>query len=243
MKPSKGAAGHALKTMERKRKSDFNAHDISEDDKPAKKLKKTAALPVRKASTVAKTPKTHKKRKSDDTPSSGLPSRKSTRMSNAAVITYADRDSDEDDAEMLEAEKASAQKLRAKAVPSASLTVNGAQVCSEQLEEEKENEIQDPDEVDDNDHANQTDSASSRGTSPSPSRARTNGVTEKGKKGASSNRIGTRRTAVSGKVKSKAIAPKSPAAEKNLAPPKKAKEPVAKTRETRRTRAAAAIKA
>src|SRR5256885_7645471 len=62
MKPSKGAAGHGLKTMERKRKSDFNAHDISEDDKPAKKLKKTAALPVRKASTVAKTPKTHKKR-------------------------------------------------------------------------------------------------------------------------------------------------------------------------------------
>jgi sister-chromatid-cohesion protein PDS5 len=245
MKPSKGGVSHGLKKMEKKRRSDSKDHDISEDERPSKKLKKTSALPVRKASMVAKTPKQQKKRKSDDIPSSALPSRKSMRTSHAATISYADRDSDEDDAEMLAVEKASTQKPRAKAALSTPPTENASQFSSEQLDEgEKEKEIQDPDnQVDDNDDTDQMDVApSSRGTSPSPLQTKTNGVTKKDKKGTLSSRPGAKRTAVSGKVNSKTTVPNAPAAEKDVALLKKTKEPVTNTRETRRTRAAAVIK-
>jgi sister chromatid cohesion protein PDS5 len=244
MKPSKGGTGHGLKTTEKKRKSDWKDDDVSEDGKPAKRPKKTTALPVRKASTVAKTPKIQKKRKSDENPSSELPSRKSTRTSNAATVSYADRDSDEDDAEMLEVEKASAKKSRAKAERSTSCMENPdkAKGGSEQLgEDEKENEIQDPDdEVGDNADVDEMDATlSSREASSSPLRAKTNGTTKKGKQDTSSKTKGTRSTAIPRNTSGKAVVQKSLATKKKATPLKKANEPVANARETRRTRATA----
>jgi sister-chromatid-cohesion protein PDS5 len=244
MKPSKGGAGHNLKATEKKRKSDSKDYDINEDENPAKRAKKTAALPVRKASTGAKTPKPQKKRKSDEVPSSELPSRKSTRTSHAAAVSYADRDSDEDDAEMLEVEETSSKRSRTKVGRSISGTekADKAKVDPKQLdEEEKENEVRNPDdEVDENTDVDEMDvESSSREASPSPLRAKTNGVTKKGKKGTLPKTTGTSSRAVSGNVNGHAVVRKSPSAKKKVTPLKKTHEPVTNARETRRTRAAA----
>jgi sister-chromatid-cohesion protein PDS5 len=64
MKSSKGGFGQNLKTADKKRKSDSKEYDLTDDEKPAKRVKRASALPVRKASAVGKTPKAQKKRKS-----------------------------------------------------------------------------------------------------------------------------------------------------------------------------------
>ena len=240
MKSSKGSTGHSLKTTEKKRKSDLKEYSLSDGEKPAKRLKKTPALPVQRASIVAKTPKSQRKRKSDEAPSSELPSRKSTRTSNAPAVSYADRDSDEDDAEMLEIDKASITKSRgSQAGRGRSFTekANEAKICPEQLDDETGNDVKDPDEeIDENTDVDEIDVEASREDSPSALRAKANGVTTKGKKARTSEK-GNR--AVSGNVNGNSAVPKSAAAKKNVILPKKTEQPVANIRETRRTRAAA----
>jgi sister chromatid cohesion protein PDS5 len=241
MKLSKGGFGQNLKTADRKRKSDSKERDLTDDEKPAKRVKRASALPVRKASAVGKTPKAQKKRKSDEAPASEVPSRKSARKSSAAAISYADRDSDDDDAEMLEVDKASTKKSQAKIEQSTPHTekADGTKVNAEQADSKKENEAQDPDEVNDNANVDEMDAdPSSREPSPSPLRAKTNGLANKSKKGALSKVAGRSSRTVSGNNNGNAIAEKSARAKK-VTPLKKSREPVANVRETRRTRATA----
>jgi sister-chromatid-cohesion protein PDS5 len=242
MKPSKGGFGQSLKTADRKRKSSSKEHDLTDDEKPAKRVKRASALPVRKASAVGKTPKAQKKRKSDEAPTSEVPSRKSARKSSAAAISYADRDSDEDDAEMLEVEKASTKKSQAKVEQSTLRTekADGAKVGPEQADNKKENEAQDPDEeVNGNADVDEMDvEPSSREPSPSPLQAKTNGLANKSKKGALPKAAGRSNRIVSGNNNGNAVAEKS-AGTKKVTPLKKNREPVANVRETRRTRATA----
>jgi sister chromatid cohesion protein PDS5 len=239
IKSSKGGFSQTLKTADKKRKSDSKEDGLTDDEKPAKRVKKVSALPVRKASAVVKTPKAQKKRKNDETPTSEGPSRKSARKSSAAAISYADRDSDEDDAEMLEVEKASTKKSQAKADRSTPRMekVDEAQVGPEQADDEKENDTRGPnEEVNDNADVDEMDAEpSSCEPSSSPLRAKTNGLANKNKKGASSKAAGSSSRTVSGNNNGKAIA----ATTKKVTPLKKNREPVANVRETRRTRATA----
>ena len=243
MKWSKGGASHSLKLTEKKRKSDLKEYDLSDDEKPGKRLRKTTALPMRKASISAKTPKPQKKRKNEEAPLSELPSRKSTRKSSAAAVSYADRDSDEDDAEMLEVETASVKKSRAKIERSNSCTskADEAHVGPERLGDGKEKEVQDLDEeVNEKADIDEMDAEpSSRDASPSPLRAKTNGVANKGRRATLSETKGTTSRAVSGSIIGNAIVQKSAAAKKKFAPLKKTNEPVANVRETRSKRAVA----
>jgi sister chromatid cohesion protein PDS5 len=115
MRGSSSKHGHPSKHhAEKKRKSEHLDVDAADDDdrKAAKKVKKS--LPIRKPSlsTTPKTPKPAKKRPSDETPSSEprQPSRKSARTSNVVGVSYADRDSEEDDAEMEETDQAAAAR-------------------------------------------------------------------------------------------------------------------------------------
>lgn len=204
MKASKAGLGHgqSAKHAERKRKSDSkDLEDSDGDGKPAKRPKKSAALPARKASTAIRTPKPVKKHKSNEVPSSELPSRKSTRTSNTNAISYADRDSDEDDAEMAEVGKTDVKKSRLKATgePTSSCTEKGddeEEILERdpvlEMDEERGNQVQDEEldneedaevAVDADANADEMDvEPSSREASPSPLRAKTNGATVKAKK-------------------------------------------------------------
>ena len=240
MKSTKGPPVPNWKVTERKRKSNSKEHDLSDDEKPAKRQKKAGALPVRKASTVAKTPKPPPKHRSSEVKSSEVPSRKSARS--AAAVSYADRDSDEDDAEMLEIEKASAKKSRSEADRSITTAeeVVGANSSPEQLVDEKENEGQVSEEENDDqaDVDEMNVEPSSRDASPSPLRPKRNGVANKAKTPVSLKTKTKKSTTASRNVDSNAVGQKSVTA-KRVTPLKKTNEPVASLRETRRTKHAA----
>lgn len=80
----------------KKRKSDAVGPDLEDDDGEEKK-KKVVKKAKKATLAIRKTPKT--KRKSSEPASSEMPSRKSARMSHAAV-SYAEAESEDDDAEM-----------------------------------------------------------------------------------------------------------------------------------------------
>ena len=106
-KASKGGQ-HATKRApggERKRKTEEQFDSDEDDDhRRAKKTKKSSNLPIRKASGGStKTPKP--KRKGSELPSSELPSRKSSRVTETSRVKYAERDSSEDEAEMEEIDR------------------------------------------------------------------------------------------------------------------------------------------
>lgn len=104
----KGMKSHAKKPAPekaRKRKSESVDIDDDNDTSSVKKVRRSSALPVRKAAKPTKTPN-HKRKTSSELPSSEMPSRKSTRVSASAKgVIYADGDSDaEDDDEAIEEE-------------------------------------------------------------------------------------------------------------------------------------------
>ena len=238
MRSSKGLPGPGSKVIERKRKSESKEHNLSDDERPAKRTKKAAALPIRKASTVTKTPKAQKKRKSDETPSSEVPARKSTRTSGVAGFSYADRDSGEDDAEMLEVEKVTAKTSRSKAERSSLSMEKAVEAKSspQQLDDEKENDIQAPEKESD-DHADVDEmdvEPSSREPSPSPLRPKPNGS----KAVALSKTKARKSSTASDEVDGNAIGQKSATVKKKATTLKKANEPVANVRVTRRSKPA-----
>ena len=194
-----------------KRKSE--AED-GEDEIPIKKHKK---LPVRKPG-ATKTPKTVKRRNSEEMTPSEMPSRKSARTSTAAV-SYADRDSDEDDAEMAEVEQAAAKRSVKRAQRKSSLSeaenAYGADVDDAEDDDEKENKQQETDEMD-------VEASDGQG-SPSPLRSKTNGAAKKYS---------------TASVKDKPNAANMAAKRKKVTPLKKNPEKD-NLRETRRTRGAA----
>ena len=103
------------KSGQKKRKAEFKRDDQDEDAEPkeVKKPRKSTSMPIRKAtaSKQVKTPKTSRKRNSDESgmdnqsvTRSAEPSRKSARKSGAkaGAVSYAEADSSEDDREMEE---------------------------------------------------------------------------------------------------------------------------------------------
>lgn len=113
IKATKGEGQHSTKRTirpEKKRKSEnleLGDEDEEGDERRAtKKIRRTTSLAIRK------TPKP--KRKSSEVPSSEMPSRKSTRVSGANTISYAEADSDEDDAEMEENDRLASSPRQAR---------------------------------------------------------------------------------------------------------------------------------
>ena len=169
---------HVSKAAERKRKSD--AQDNEEAEKPIKKSKRTATLPVRRG--VAKGTPKPKTTKGDDVPSSEAP-RKSTRTSNTNAVSYADRDSDEDDAEMEEIDQTvSAATSSRKARRPAEKQEGNNPLFTAALKEKENANCDDKreSEFDKEDEAD-VEEASSQESSPSPLRAKSNGVTKHSK--------------------------------------------------------------
>ena len=242
-----GHHSQSSKHVDKKRKSDSKDEDEGhEDEKPAKKAKSsTTTLPVRKASST-RTPKPPKKRKSDDIPSREMPSRKSTRTSHVGTVSYADRNSDEDDAEMDTIDQASSsatKQARRKA------GTNGVRINKDGDEGEKENQDRDPtsdEDVATEGHEMDVES-SSRETTPSPLRAKGTAAGKKGKMlthppESPQSKTRAMSTADSGKETMRKVA-----AKKKVTPLKTKSSPKGNTnansntnayvRETRRTRA------
>jgi sister chromatid cohesion protein PDS5 len=185
VKASKSGQHGAVKVVpgERKRKSSVGIDEEGDEEKPAKKVKRATTLPVRKAiggSGSVKTPKS--KRKSSDLPSSEMPSRKSSRMANTTAISYQERDSSEDEAEMLEIDRLASSPTVKKRVDKAERPKPEWRKAEEQQGLDSEMEEQ----ADGNEHKN--DSALSAGDdeeekekepSPSPLKEKSNGNIEK----------------------------------------------------------------
>jgi sister-chromatid-cohesion protein PDS5 len=140
----KGTKSHAKKPAAekpRKRKSESVDVDVENEGSSVKKVRRSSALPVRKASKPAKTP-SHKRKSSSELPSSEMPSRKSTRVSASAKgVSYADGDSDaegdDDEEEAIDDETpAPRSKSVSKAKPK-------TPVIEEQTEDEAEDFIAD----------------------------------------------------------------------------------------------------
>lgn len=95
IKDLKGTATKRTAQANDKKRKSGSVDPEDADEKPKKKKKKKSSLPIRR------TPKAQTEKKRKSSPALGddeLPSRKSTRVSNA--ISYAEADSDADDAEM-----------------------------------------------------------------------------------------------------------------------------------------------
>ena len=138
MKPS-----GASKSARKKRKTEDIVDEGDDEEEPVvkKKPKSTARLPIRKASKQHSS--STKSRKSDESRiEAEQPSRKSSRKS-GATVSYADRDSSEDDMEMDEwDQKATEASVKSKGTPSSKVSRrNGS--ASAQIDDEN-----DPDRMD-----------------------------------------------------------------------------------------------
>jgi len=187
VKASKSGQHGAIKAVpgERKRRSSIGIDEEGDGEKPTKKVKRATTLPVRKASGGSGSVKTPKpKRKSNDLPSSEMPSRKSSRMANTTAISYQERDSSEDEAEMLEIDRLASSPTMKKRGDKAERPKPEWQKAEEQQGPDSEREEQ----ADGNEHK-KNDNAESVGddeqeqeeeeASPSPLKKKSNGNIEK----------------------------------------------------------------
>jgi sister chromatid cohesion protein PDS5 len=253
------------KHHDKKRKSETREEcdDEEEDEdggesKRAKRAKRTASLPVRKASKM-KTPKPTRKRKSDEeVPSSeAAPARKSSRKSSAHNTNYAERDSEDDDKEMerwerIAEEKAEKEERRERLARKADEdedddgTDSNGDVDETAKEEtttnahtddnQKENYDLNTDMDDNMDDGHDDDATSSREASPTPLRPHINGSSSKTRSASKVSASGSASASKPHPSSSIPAMPKQPKARKKVTPLKKNSPSGNNARVTRQTK-------